>query len=405
MNILYICDEYPPGRHGGIGTAVQLLARAMVQRGHNVIVAGFYDWGYGGDDHFEDEGVKVYRFRCRLAAGFWEKHAASFTVKAAHKMLKILGVLEWDIINSLPRYRVFLQSLIQHYAIDIAELPDYQDYLRFCNTVVPFPVPANIPVVVKLHGCHTYLAREAGEEAPGHVWKAESDILQAATAVLSVSRYTANKVAGYFNYDRPIEVIHNGLDTTQSPAHTGKEKTVVFTGSLVPGKGVYQLMKAWNIVHQQVPDAQLILLGKGPAEKVRLELEPDAAASVHFEGHVSRDVLLERLALARLAVFPSYAECFSMAPMEAMSCGTAVVYTSRASGPELITDGENGLLADPDDVAGLAGAILKLLQDDAFCDRIAANGLQTVRQQFDIKNIAAQQEQFYKQVIQQAADK
>jgi len=73
MNILYICDEYPPGKHGGIGTAVQLLARTMVQRGHNVVVAGFYDWGYGGDDHFEDQGVLVYRFRRVLSSKFFEK--------------------------------------------------------------------------------------------------------------------------------------------------------------------------------------------------------------------------------------------------------------------------------------------------------------------------------------------
>jgi glycogen synthase len=47
MNILFICDEYPPGRHGGIGTVVQLTARALVSQGHNVVVAGFYDWAYG----------------------------------------------------------------------------------------------------------------------------------------------------------------------------------------------------------------------------------------------------------------------------------------------------------------------------------------------------------------------
>ena len=58
MNILLLCDEYPPGRHGGIGTAVQLLARALVREGHKVVVAGFYDWSYGGKDTEADQGVK-----------------------------------------------------------------------------------------------------------------------------------------------------------------------------------------------------------------------------------------------------------------------------------------------------------------------------------------------------------
>jgi len=68
VNILYLCDEYPPGRHGGIGTAVRLLARQVAAQGHNVVVAGFYDWGYGGEDEFIDGQVKVYRFRRGLAS-------------------------------------------------------------------------------------------------------------------------------------------------------------------------------------------------------------------------------------------------------------------------------------------------------------------------------------------------
>ena len=63
MNILYLCDEYPPGRHGGIGTSVRLLARQMAKMGHHVVVAGLYGPGYGGANEFSDEGVKVYRFR------------------------------------------------------------------------------------------------------------------------------------------------------------------------------------------------------------------------------------------------------------------------------------------------------------------------------------------------------
>jgi len=314
-----------------------------------------------------------------------------------------LGVLEWDIIRRLPKYRLFLQALVQHYKIDIVEMPDYQDYMRFCHTVVPVPVPADVPVVVKLHGCHTYLAREAGKESADYIWKMEYDLLHAANSIVSVSRYTANKVAQYFEYTRPIEVIHNGIDTTTARLHTGQKNQVVFTGSLVATKGAYQLMKAWNIVHSQAPGAVLVMLGKGPAEKLRHELTETAKDSVRFEGHVSRDVLLGELAAAKLAVFPSYAECFSLAPMEAMACGTAVVYTKRTSGPELIHDGENGLLTDPDNVEELAGAILKLLKDDQLRERIAAAGEQTVKAAFDIQVIAQQHEVFYNNVLKQAA--
>ena len=102
MNILYLCDEYPPGRHGGIGTAVQLLAREMVQQGHKVIVAGFYEWGYGQKDEFEDMGVKVYRFRRGLDTRLLADKE-SLTVRAAYKVMFLSGIFQKDINRSSSR--------------------------------------------------------------------------------------------------------------------------------------------------------------------------------------------------------------------------------------------------------------------------------------------------------------
>ena len=121
MNILFLCDEYPPGRHGGIGTAVQLLARQMVKMGHQVVVAGFYDWGYGGEDVFDDNGVKVYRFRRGLASNIFRK-VDSFFVRGIYRLLTKLGTLEWDIRRSLKKYHVFLEELIEQYKIDLVEM-------------------------------------------------------------------------------------------------------------------------------------------------------------------------------------------------------------------------------------------------------------------------------------------
>src|SRR5690606_18786786 len=105
MNILFICDEYPPGRHGGIGTAVQLLARELVKQGHYVVVAGFYDWGYGGEDEFSDEGVVVYRFRRSLASS-WLKKQDSFFVRVVFALLKRTGALSRDVQRSMVMYQL-----------------------------------------------------------------------------------------------------------------------------------------------------------------------------------------------------------------------------------------------------------------------------------------------------------
>ena len=59
--------------------------------------------------------------------------------------------------------------------------------------------------------------------------------------------------------------------------------------------------------------------------------------------------LVEEFQRARVIVLPSYAEGFSLTPLHAMAAGCPTVYTSRGSGPEVIEDGRDGLLIDPDD--------------------------------------------------------
>src|ERR1700744_319828 len=100
MNILYLCDEYPPGPHGGIGTSVQLLAREMAKQGHKVVVAGIYSPGYGGEDEVTDEGVKVSHYR-RHWDGKWFEKRESVAVRAVNRLLKDLGFVQRDIKNSL----------------------------------------------------------------------------------------------------------------------------------------------------------------------------------------------------------------------------------------------------------------------------------------------------------------
>ncbi|MFC0517076.1 glycosyltransferase family 4 protein [Mucilaginibacter angelicae] len=399
MNILYLCDEYPPGPHGGIGTYVRLIARQMAKLRHKVIVAGLYSRGYGGPDEFEDEGVKVFRYRWGID-GKWFENQQSLSVRVLNKVLLDAGITQWDIKKSLATYQKKLEHIISDEQIDIIEMPDYNDYTRFCRSYVPFP-ELPVPVIVKMNGSITYFNSEAGKPVASHVLKMEQDILNRAAAVSSASAYTAGKSAGYLSYSKPIKVLYNGIDTDIAVRGSSVPgtKQVVFTGSLVQKKGIFQLAKAWNIVIKQVPDARLLVLGKGPVNKVTAFLQEYAKSSVTFKGHVGKDELYACLANSAAAVFPSYAEAFALAPLEAMGCGTAVINSNRTSGPELVDDGINGILIDPDNVAQLASAIITLLNEPEKRLKLALAGNEKVKQYFDIDIIARQTLQFYEQVL------
>jgi glycosyltransferase involved in cell wall biosynthesis len=398
MNILYLCDEYPPGKHGGIGTYVRLIARQMVKLRHNVVVTGLYGPGYGGLNEFNDEGVRVYRFR----RGFDYKlfsNEQSLISRIGTRLLKDSGLLEQDIKKSLAAYKNKLEELIIEHKIDIIEMPDYNDYTRFCGTFVPFP-KLSIPVIVKMNGSITYFTKEAGREVPGHLLKMEKAILNQASAVSSASKYTADKSSEYLSYHNEIEVLYNGIKTDLPFRNISKiKKQVVFTGSLVAKKGIYQLAKAWNIVNKSMPDARLLILGKGPKQNVISDLSKEARASVVFMGHVSTDELYDYLTASIISIFPSYAEAFALAPLEAMACGTAVINSNRTSGPELIDHEINGLLIDPDNIDQIASAILYLLNNPDICEKLAKKGNETVKARFEIGKIAAGHIEFYSRVL------
>lgn len=398
MNILYLCDEYPPGKHGGIGTLVQLLARQLIQTGHNVVVAGFYAPGYGGEDEFDDEGVIVYRFRRGFEYPFMGDET-KLSTRILTRLLQDSGLLQRDIKRNLPVYGEKLRQLIAQHKIDIVEMPDYNDYIRFCRTFIPFPA-LPVPVVVKLNGSLTYFKREAGKDVAPYILKMERDILNKAAAVSSASKYTANKSAEYLSYTKPIEVLHNGINTCLPSFNVIKNpKQVIFTGTLVKKKGIFQLAKAWNMVHQTEPDAQLLILGKGDKQKVVACFDKNALSTVSFLGHVAKSDLYENLAESTIAVFPSYAEAFALAPLEAMACGTTVVNSDRTSGPELIDHELNGLLIDPDNIDQIATSIIYLLRTPDVCARLAKAGNEKVKAEFEIGKIAEKNLRFYEEVL------
>lgn len=125
---------------------------------------------------------------------------------------------------------------------------------------------------------------------------------------------------------------------------------------------------------------------------------------LNFHGHVTREKIFHALQTARLAVFPSYAEAFALAPMEAMACGCATVYTRRASGPELIEHNKTGLLVDPDQPGEIADAIIHLLTDDDLTRRLGDAGRKRIQEKFSIQAMVAENETFYRNCVSNFAD-
>jgi glycosyltransferase involved in cell wall biosynthesis len=148
------------------------------------------------------------------------------------------------------------------------------------------------------------------------------------------------------------------------------ENTLVFAGRLGPQKALGTLLQALV----DVPGATLVVAGDGP-ERERLEelvrtLRLDGRVS--FLGAVPRERVLRLFGAADVSVLPSAWENFPHTVVEALAVGCPVIATSVGGVPEVVQDGENGLLVAPGDSRALANAIARLLSDDALRERLAA---------------------------------
>jgi glycosyltransferase involved in cell wall biosynthesis len=376
MKIGIVCCEYPPGPHGGIGSLTQVIARGLVRRGHELRVVGTYARSYPAPDFETDEGVVVWRLRSPDAR---------------------LGYLaaRWQLYLRLSRWAASR-------AVDVIEVPDYEGMLG------GFP-RLGVPVVARLNGSATYFARELGRTVRrGQRWL-ERWTLARADAWCSASAYTLQATRDLFPPPRLTRVIYNPVqnDTGASGLQARARDTVVYSGTLTAKKGVVSLIDAWPRVALEHPDATLHIYGKDGAAPdggsmqafLAAKLSPDVRASVHFHGHVDRSLLLESLRRARVAIFPSYAEAFAMAPLEAMAAGCPTIATTRGSGPELLRHESEGLLVDPDEPPGIADAILRLLNDDLLARRLGEAGRARVERDFTADVLLPQNEQLYAECV------
>ncbi|MET0556526.1 MAG: glycosyltransferase family 4 protein [Vicinamibacteria bacterium] len=186
--------------------------------------------------------------------------------------------------------------------------------------------------------------------------------------------------------DERITVVWNGMDALPPPSPASVQALRLSLGlresspvcllaaRLHEEKGHAVLLRALPAVLRSVTDLVVLCAGDGPhrAALERETAERGLAAHVRFLGQ--RGDVPALLALSSLAVLPSLAESFGFAALEAMSLGRAVV-ASRAGGlPEVVADGETGLLADVGDVDGLASALTALLVDPARREAMGAAG-------------------------------
>lgn len=162
-------------------------------------------------------------------------------------------------------------------------------------------------------------------------------------------------------------------------AMTNKEFSFLFMGILGKRKGIFDLLPAFSVALQSNPKMRLVVGGNGDIDGAKaLADNLQISQQVDFVGWVSGDAKKTLLAQCDAFVLPSYNEGLPMAILEAMAVAKPVISTRVGGIPELIHDGDQGLLIEPGDQPGLTAALLRLANQPAVAKQMGEAGLATV---------------------------
>ncbi|GGS72042.1 glycogen synthase [Nonomuraea spiralis] len=361
MRVDLLSREYPPDVYGGAGVHMEYLARELRE------LADVRVRCFGADR--EEPGVSAYR----VPGGLERANAA----------LQVLGV--------------DLEMAAACEGADVVHSHTW--YANFAGHVAK--MLHGMPHVVTTHSLEPLRPWKAEQLGGGYTvssW-AERTALAAADAVIAVSEGMRRDVLAAYPEIPPgkVTVIHNGIDTAEYAPDPGLDVLkkhgvdpdrpyVIFVGRITRQKGLVHLLHAARAFD---PDAQLVLCAGAPdtpeiaAEVTGLVRGLDRDGVFWISEMLPKPEVIQLLTHASVFVCPSVYEPMGIVNLEAMACETAVVATATGGIPEVVADGETGLLVpidqgpdgtphDPEAFAAdLAERVNTLLADPA---RAAAMG-------------------------------
>lgn len=400
LRIALLSYEYPPETgFGGIGTYTWHHARALAALGHDVhVLAGARE--ASPMRHETADGVHVHRY--------W---AGGRTMQAFHALGRYrLWWTRQRLQNALSMYRG-LRMLHAERPFDVVEMPECGAEGALITRLL------RIPSVVKLHSpsaliMGTYDVRKADITGCAAI---ERRAINAATRLTSCSKFLADEVATAMRVRRPIDVVTNGLDVDWFDRSTAdldiherfgiprRALTIVFTGRMERRKGIHLVPHiAAEILARH--DVALVLAGADLFNYVRDTLVPSLAGrelrgSLHPLGAVPLDELRPLVRAADVFLLPSLWENCPYSCLEAMAAGRAIVTSNQGGMPELVVDGETGLLATSDDAASFTASIERLVHDAGLRARLGAAARRTLEQRHRHTVVGEQSVRIYREAI------
>ena len=399
MKIALLSFEYPPETgYGGIGTYTWYQARALVKIGHEVhVLAGANQaTALRREEH---DGVTVYRFR-----------GDGRPMRGAHHLDKLK--LWWTknrLQNGLSMYRG-LKALSKQHQYDVIEMPEcgaeglLVNNLMRARTVVKFHSPARL--IMPFYDVHRgdialcSLLEELG--------------MRNASAFSSCSRFLARDVHDQLGIRRSVRVIPNGIDIelfdraeqvdVRQKFDLPRDRLLIFfSGRMERRKGIHLCKEIAASILQRY-DVAFVFAGQDLFNTMADDVLPylksqKLRGSVHYLGRLDPTDVRSCLAQSDIFLMPSLWENCPYSCLEAMAARRAIVSTDQGGMPELIRDGDNGLLARSENPAAFIACLERLIEDRALRERLGSAARKTIEDSYTDVAIAKLSTEYYQECI------
>jgi phosphatidylinositol alpha-mannosyltransferase len=342
LRIALVSEYYYP-HFGGVTEHVHFLRRELCERGHHVDII---------TSHLGEAPDEPGLFRLgRSQRVFANGSEARLTFGVSRRQLrKLFAEQRYDLIHAHSP----LAPTLPLFAVEAAEVPVIGTvHTNFGRSLL-----------------YTLLNRRVQKVAD----RLAATIAVSPTAAAAHDRY----------FDINWHIIPNGVDLNQfrrglepPEAMRGHGPYILFLGRLDPRNGLSELITAFQLVSERLPDARLIVVGDGPRRSHYRRQAADNPA-IRFEGAV-KDERGSYYANCTVYACPTTKASFGITLLEAMACGAPIVCSNIEGFTDVVRDGHDCLMTELGDPHALAVGLLKVLGDAALRRRLADNGHQTVQ--------------------------
>ncbi len=368
---------------GGVSYVVGNLARHLRKKGHTVL--------------FLCPSDTVLMKPRVMASGFPGFELRMQPPRTARH--PFLSVWAFGLLFPLTLYQLI--RFIKRSHIDVINIHYPLDnffYFAVCRRVL------GVVLVSSIHGADIF---PLGKLQVAHA-RATRFLLSSSDLIVAPSRrFREDFLSSFPQLARKAIVIHNGVNPDELKAQASatapqlRAATVLCVSTYKEQKAIDVLVRAFKVTLEAVPSAKLVIAGGGP---LRGQMEALAASlgireRIDFLGLQERDRVARLLNQCEVFVLPSRFETFGVAILEAMACRKPVVATTAGGIPEIIENGKNGLLVEPDNPSALAEALIALLKNSSLRFTLSNRAHETVNGRFSCEVMGSSYERAFVELL------